>query len=171
MRWLIICILLTTQAYALDIPSYISNCNKNVKEMDIKAITKAIHKYSKMYDVPADLIASVIAVESNFNKKCGLMQVRPHIWMKELKENKVVHSVKELKTIDGNIKAGTYILKKYDHNVKKYNGGGDKHYTKKVRKHRHAITKRVPKCKSNKANAAMPRKVPTKVYRGRKNAK
>lgn len=131
---------------------YIRECNPNITAKEVTQICSAVNKYSKEYSVPEKLIVSVMAVESNFNKTVagGLMQVRPHIWMPELKKNNVVRNRKELKTVHGNIKAGAYILRHYKLNVRKYNGGGDKHYSRKVKKHAIRIAKGVLKRKSNK---------------------
>lgn len=146
MMWLLMTLfmLITTPAFATTtIHKYIQDCAPDVPEKEVRQICTAVNKYAKHYSVPASLIVSVIAVESNFNYKVagGLMQVRPHIWMPELKKNNVIKTWRELKTINGNVKAGTYILKHYKLNVKKYNGGGDKHYTKKVRKHGRKLSK------------------------------
>lgn len=146
---LLLIVLITTPAN--NIPNYIRECNPRVTDKEVTRICTAVNKYSKEYSVPQDLIVSVIAVESNFkNTAGGLMQVRPHIWMPELRKNNVVQTKKELKTVHGNIKAGAYILRHYKLNVRKYNGGGDKHYSKKVKKHALRIAKRIPKRKPNK---------------------
>lgn len=150
--WILLLLLIATPAYATtnnNIAAYIREVNPDVPEKEVKQICTAIGKWSKHFTVPQNLIASVIAVESHFNKNVagGLMQVRPHIWMPELKKNKILRSWRDLKTIDGNIKAGTYILKYHNLNVKKYNGGGDKHYKRKVKRHELHITRRAFKRK------------------------
>jgi len=104
---------------------------------DIPALTNAILKYSNMYKVDASVIAAIVIKESsgrswikhkpvtvavplapNWTKvgcqkvqAIGAMGVIWEIWKYDLK--KIGLTKKDLFTIDGNIKAGTYIYKKY----------------------------------------------------------
>lgn len=108
---------------------------------NIDKIYKETEKYSNH-----KLLKSIIYVESNFNplaksKKnaCGLMQIRPSIWHKELKKENIVSCYKDYFIIEKNIKAGNYILtklhKQYKGDIKKvlyHYSGKDKNYYKKV---------------------------------------
>lgn len=88
----------------------------------------------------------MIEVESNFKRKAvsnknakGLLQIRPSVWHEELKKQGIIEKHFDYFSIKKNIKAGNYILTKYQ---KKYKGdnkkalhaysGGSKNYYKKV---------------------------------------
>jgi soluble lytic murein transglycosylase len=107
----------------------------------IDPITYEVSKYKNK-----NLLMAMIEVESNFNRKAiskkgavGLLQIRPSVWHKELKEQRIIKEFQDYFTIEKNIKAGNYILVKYQ---KKYKGdnkkalyyysGKSKNYYKKV---------------------------------------
>ena len=107
----------------------------------IEPIIKEVSKYKNK-----KLLLAMIEVESNFNREAiskknakGLLQIRPSVWHKELKKQGIVEKHSDYFTIKKNIKAGNYILMKYQ---KKYKGdnkkalraysGGSKNYYKKV---------------------------------------
>ena len=114
--------------------------NPDIDKETLTRIAEAIEKYGEKYNVPDNLIVSVIAVESNFNPRClgtlddtGLMQIRmkyaPY-WAK-LMGIKAPANREELLDIETNIQIGTFILKYllnyYDNNLEKvlvaYNAG------------------------------------------------
>ena len=114
--------------------------NNKQRTIDIK---EEVKKEVKKYSCP-NLLMSMIKVESNFNplaisKKgaVGLMQIMPNIWVDELKDKGIIESENDLFTIDKNIRAGHYILTKYQegrtlHQALKKYSGGDNRYHKRV---------------------------------------
>jgi soluble lytic murein transglycosylase-like protein len=91
------------------------------------------------------LLYDIARVESNHNDKAvsnkgaiGRYQIRYSVWHKELKENNIIKSKKDLFNREKNEQAAVYILVKYYKQTKslkktliKYSGG-DKNYFKRV---------------------------------------
>ena len=108
----------------------------------INEIAKSIHKYSKEYNIPAELIIAIITVESSFiptstsSANCiGLMQVNPKAHPEKI-EGFEIH---QLYYIDTNIKIGCRILKEYyeatgsiNETLTKYLGKEDSKYMNKI---------------------------------------
>ncbi|MGI6227674.1 MAG: lytic transglycosylase domain-containing protein [Peptococcales bacterium] len=120
--------------------SLVGNLNPNLDKDVVEQIAATIEKYSSQYNVPDNLIISVIAAESEFHPLCkgklddtGLMQIRlkyaPY-WAK-LMGIDAPKTQEELFAIDTNIHMGTFILQRllnrYDGNLEKtlvaYNAG------------------------------------------------
>ncbi|NLT94021.1 MAG: lytic transglycosylase domain-containing protein [Clostridia bacterium] len=118
----------------------VKRLNPELDDETFELIAAAIEKYSALYNVPENLIISVIAAESQFKPLCkgtlddtGLMQIRykyaPY-WAKLMGINPPQNR-EELFNIDTNIQMGTYILKRllnrYDGHLEKvlvaYNAG------------------------------------------------
>jgi soluble lytic murein transglycosylase-like protein len=131
---------------------------------DAWIIVDSVLRYSKRYDVPAELVFSVITVESAFNKRAtsyagaiGLMQVMPRTARQIAKELKC--GKYNIRNIDTNIRFGTWYLKKmkeefgdYDLAVRAYNCGpwrtnkvlnGDGDYPKETRDYYEKVSKLV----------------------------
>lgn len=97
----------------LDINNAISKIEPTNKDESVNIrIKNAVSKASKKHGIDADLIMSVIKVESSFNPKCvskagaeGLMQLMP--------VNVKDYGVKDVFNIEENIDAGTRQLKDY----------------------------------------------------------
>ncbi|MDN5323299.1 MAG: hypothetical protein PWQ67_1753 [Clostridia bacterium] len=123
-----------------DFLALVNKLNPNLEQDKITLIAETIEKYSTKYQVPKNLIISVIAAESEFHPFCkgtlddtGLMQIRlkyaPY-WAK-LMGITAPKSRGELFDIDTNIHMGTFILqrllRRYDGNLEKvlvaYNAG------------------------------------------------
>ena len=72
---------------------------------------------------------SIAMKESSFNPNArngscvGLMQINQPIWYKELIEQDIIKSKKDLKNFKYNIKAADYILRLYNYDYKKYKNG------------------------------------------------
>lgn len=84
-----------------------------------KEISKAINKYSEIYQLPKKLIISMILKESSFHisstsnaNAIGLMQIIPKYHEKEIKAIGV-KDIRKLYYIDNNINLGCKILKNY----------------------------------------------------------
>ena len=102
--------------------------NPRLDESTIENIALTIEKYSSQYQVPTNLIISVIAAESEFHPKLlgalddtGLMQIRlkyASYWA-EMMGIEAPKTQKELLDIDTNIHMGTFILKRL---LDRYNG-------------------------------------------------
>lgn len=83
------------------------------------------HVLAKIYNAAAvtgnrDLILAICLVESNFNPHVesdrgaiGLMGIMPGVWMKELKEQGIIHEKEDLFRISANIAAGAHVLTTY----------------------------------------------------------
>jgi soluble lytic murein transglycosylase-like protein len=93
------------------------------------------------------LTHAIITVESGHNPKAkskkgaiGLMQIRPVVWEKELRQVGLIKTKKDLYDPEMNIRAGQYILIKMIARTKnleqalKWYSGGAKNYHKKVMK-------------------------------------
>lgn len=105
-------------------------------------IAKSIHKYSKEFNIPAELIISIITVESAFiptstsSANCvGLLQINPKAHPEKIEglENY------QLYHIDNNIKIGCRILKEYyeatgsiNDTLTKYLGKADQGYNNRI---------------------------------------
>lgn len=118
----------------------IEKLNPKLNETTIENIASTIGKYSSLYEVPTNLIISVIAAESEFHPSLlgtlddtGLMQVRlkyASYWA-EMMNIEAPKTQKELLDIDTNIHMGTFILQRlldrYDGNMERvlvaYNAG------------------------------------------------
>lgn len=115
-------------------------CGKNC--IDVNALNLAITKAADEFGVPPNLILSIIKVESGFNMLAhssksvsGLMQVSWHYHQPYFKGKGRFNP-------EGNIAAGTYVIKScLDRNkgainkaLECYNAGGDPLYVVKVRK-------------------------------------
>jgi len=115
-----------------DFLALVKKLNPNLKEDVIEQIAATIEKYSLHYNVPKNLIVSVIAAESEFRPFCkgtlddtGLMQIRfkyASYWAKLMGVN-APQTREELFDIDTNIHMGTYILQRL---LKRYNGNLEK---------------------------------------------
>lgn len=80
---------------------------------------------TKIYNAAAvtgnrDLILAICLVESNFNPHAesdkgaiGLMGIMPGVWVKELKEQGIIHEKEDLFRISANIAAGAHVLTTY----------------------------------------------------------
>lgn len=120
--------------------SLVQKLNPKLDHETTIKIANAIEKYCQKYNVPENLVVSVIAVESGFTPNLkgslddtGLMQIRfkyaPY-WAK-LMELTPPNNMEELSDVDTNIHMGTYILKslldRYDGNLEQalvaYNSG------------------------------------------------
>lgn len=110
----------------------VDKLNPDLERETLELIATAIEKYGSQYNVPENLIISVIAAESEFNPLCkgtlddtGLMQIRykyaPY-WAKLMEVNSPQNR-EELFNIDANIQMGTYILQRL---LKRYNGSLEK---------------------------------------------
>jgi len=82
-------------------------------------IAAAIIKAEEEYDLPPYIMLLVIDVESDYRlfakskaDAMGLCQINYKVWHKELAEQNIVHSVRELFDPQKNILAGAYILNK-----------------------------------------------------------
>lgn len=119
----------------------------DLKYYEIFSFVRSTVKWSKHNDIDPLLTLAVIHTESRFNKKAvsnkgaiGVMQVIPKWHPEEVKGIK-------LDTIDGGIKAGTTVLKKYIVKSKSVKGGlvrysgGSKAYANKVLKTYNALNK------------------------------
>ena len=109
-----------------------------------EATIQTVYDTALKYD-NADLILAIIKTESNFNpfakshgNAIGLMGIIPSWWSKELIEQKIIKSKRDLYDIEKNIRAGNYILTKYfgtykniDLTLEKYSGNA-KGYSHKV---------------------------------------
>jgi hypothetical protein len=107
-----------------------------------QTIAKSIHKYSKEFNIPAELIVAIITVESAFiptstsSANCvGLMQINPKAHPEKI-EGFEIH---QLYYIDTNIKIGCRILKEYyaatgsiNETLTKYLGKEDQKYNNRV---------------------------------------
>lgn len=118
----------------------IEKLNPKLNESTIENIASTIGKYSVLYQVPTNLIISVIAAESEFHPNLqgtlddtGLMQIRlkyASYWA-DMMNIPAPKTQKELLEIDTNIHMGTFILKRlldrYDGNMERvlvaYNAG------------------------------------------------
>ena len=118
----------------------IEKLNPKLNEVTIKNIASTIEKYSFRYQVPTNLIISVIAAESEFHPNLlgtlddtGLMQIRlkyASYWA-EMMNIPAPQTQGELLDIDTNIHMGTFILQRlldrYDGNMERvlvaYNAG------------------------------------------------
>ena len=102
------------------------NCKKLIKKLvpknlsndDIIKYSKSIIKYSKKYDLPYELIVSIIYHESTFGKKklskkgaIGLMQVVPKWHKDKLKNLKI--DITRIQNYDNNINLGCNIISEY----------------------------------------------------------
>lgn len=106
-----------------------SHIHKNKKKKEIKKpkcpayIMTELKKYKNHKK-----LTHIARKESTFkpnakNGHCiGLMQVNEKVWYKILKENGIVKSRKDLRSVKGNIRAGAYILKHYNNNYRRYQG-------------------------------------------------
>jgi hypothetical protein len=110
----------------------VNKLNPNLEQETLEQIAAAVEKYSLQYNVPENLIISVIAAESEFKPLCkgtlddtGLMQIRykyaPY-WAKLMGTNPP-QSRDELFDIETNIEMGTYILQRL---LNRYNGSLEK---------------------------------------------
>jgi len=123
-----------------DFLALVDKLNPDLTPEEINHIATIIEKYSVKYNVPKNLIISVIAAESEFHPNCkgtlddtGLMQIRlkytPY-WAK-LMNIEAPKNREQLFDIDTNIHIGTFILKRllnrYDGNLERvlvaYNAG------------------------------------------------
>jgi len=123
-----------------DFLALVNKLNPRLEQNTIELIADTIDKYSAQYNVPTDLIISIIAVESEFHPSCkgtlddtGLMQIRlkyaPY-WAK-LMGIKAPQVREDLFDIETNIHMGIYILQRlltrYDGSMEKtlvaYNAG------------------------------------------------
>lgn len=110
----------------------VGSLNPNLEHDRVEEIAGTIEKYGSQYNVPNNLIISVIAAESEFYPLCkgklddtGLMQIRfkyaPY-WAK-LMGIDAPKTREDLYEIDTNIHMGTYILQRL---LKRYNGNLEK---------------------------------------------
>ncbi|KJS19063.1 MAG: hypothetical protein VR72_20210 [Clostridiaceae bacterium BRH_c20a] len=115
-----------------DFLTLVNKLNPRLEQNTIESIANFIEKYSTQYNVPQNLIISVIAAESEFYPSCkgalddtGLMQIRlkyaPY-WAK-LMGTKAPETREDLFDIDTNIHMGTYILQRL---LTRYNGSLEK---------------------------------------------
>ncbi|MFZ5942829.1 MAG: lytic transglycosylase domain-containing protein [Bacillota bacterium] len=123
-----------------DFLALVKKLNSKLDADTVHFIANTIEKYSLQYNVPDNLIISVIAAESEFHPLCkgtlddtGLMQIRmkyaPY-WAK-LMNIEAPKSREELFDIETNIHMGTFILqrllKRYEGNLERvlvaYNAG------------------------------------------------
>lgn len=119
-------------------PSYIYHFSDTLDKRTV--IHSEIRKYKE-----AKLLEAIIKVESNYNPiaisnkgALGLMQIMPNIWGKELREAGIIENDLDYFDIKKNIRAGNFILAKYNKIYKnpklvltKYSGGA-KNYCQKV---------------------------------------
>jgi soluble lytic murein transglycosylase-like protein len=132
----------------------------NVKEMAKEAILEWMKKNSEMPEqvlskiyrvavnsVNTDLILAICVVESNFNPyvesdrgAIGLMGIMPTVWLKELKEHRIVSGKEDLYSISKNIDSGVYVLESYlkrTNNLRdalsRYSGGDPSYATRVLR--------------------------------------
>lgn len=103
---------------------YLSWMYKNSNES--KRTLEEIYNITSENINTRDLMLSLIAVESGFNPKAKsdknamcLTQVRPSVWLPELKKAGIIQDDRDLWDEDKCIAAGTYVFKHY---LKKSNG-------------------------------------------------
>jgi hypothetical protein len=120
----------------------ISNKQLKLDPVFTNEIAKSIHKYSNEFNIPAELIISIITVESAFiptstsSANCvGLLQINPKAHPEKIEglENY------QLYHIDNNIKIGCRILKEYyeatgsiNDTLTKYLGKEDSKYNNRI---------------------------------------
>jgi len=132
-----------------DFLNLVGKLNPQLDQNTVQFIADTIEKYGEKYDVPTNLIVSVIAAESEFHPRLrgtlddtGLMQIRQKYapyWAK-LMGIAVPANQNELFDIDVNIHMGTFILKRllnrYEGNMERvlvaYNAG-ETYVDKKIR--------------------------------------
>jgi len=122
--------------------SIISNKQLKLDPTFTNEIAKSIHKYSKEFNLPTELIIAIITVESSFiptstsSSNCvGLMQINPKVHSDKTKGLETY----QLYHIDNNIKIGCGILKEYyesTHSINdalaKYLGKADQGYNNRI---------------------------------------
>lgn len=108
---------LVTSLRELDYMACMAMVKFDLKPSYMDKIQKAVRRYSKECQLPADLVYAVIEKESGFNQyeksyaDCyGLMQINLNVWQRELPQ---ITGEDYLYDIENNIKCGCYILSKY----------------------------------------------------------
>lgn len=126
MRIILILLFTISTSEGGSLEDYIKNKNPKLSEQTIQIISTELKKYPKQ-------ITYVTERESTFNpdaksKGCvGLMGVRLKTWFSSdpdynLIKLGILASKEEIYTIEGNLKAGHFILEKYRWNYRRYRG-------------------------------------------------
>lgn len=114
----------------VDMHNYIKYHNNDLDPILTKRIVKATTAAAKEFNIPREILVSLIAAESSFDPEAisckraiGLTQINSKVWLPELKEIGIVNSKKDLLNPEKNIRAGAYVLRYYldeaeDKNVK-----------------------------------------------------
>ena len=132
--------------YDKNITDSIIRLNPKVDPIIVVQLQKSIKTYSKQYNLPPELIISVIFRESTFkptvisSAKClGLMQINPKSHPEKIKAMGIKYN--EIFYIDNNIHLGCWILREYidkyksvDKALKKYVGGNLNGYVSDILK-------------------------------------
>jgi len=132
--------------YDKNITDSIIRLNPKVDPIIVVQLQKSIKTYSKQYNLPPELIISVIYRESTFkptvvsSAKCiGLMQINPKAHADKIKVMGITRN--EIFHIDNNIHLGCWILRDYidkyksvDKALKKYVGGNLSGYVSDILK-------------------------------------
>lgn len=102
-----------------DVREFIKAHNVNDKVL-INQIVNGVNEAAKEFNLDKNILISVVAVESSFDpeavspkKAIGLSQINSRVWLKELKEVKIVTCKKELTHPKKSIRAGAYVLRYY----------------------------------------------------------
>jgi soluble lytic murein transglycosylase-like protein len=126
MKILFMVLLTISSAHGGGLEEYISKKNPNLSQNTVREISSELKKYPK-------IITRIAERESTFNPKAknkgsvGLMGVNTKVWFSSnpnynLIKLGIIKSKKELFSIRGNLKAGSYILKKCNRNYRRYRG-------------------------------------------------
>jgi len=128
----------------LEIQKNISKLRPDLDKQVVKLISESILKYSTKFNLPSNLIISIINRESEFeitakNKSGaeGLMQIMTKVHKDKIKKLDITS--KEVFYIDNNIHLGCWILREYYNKsksiylaLKKYVGGKHPEYIKDI---------------------------------------
>jgi len=131
--------------------SYIMRTYPHLKREDAYRCIVSVYKYSREYNISPDLLMAVIHTESTYRPSavsregaCGLTQIQPRWWAKELMSAGILTVEEDIFDIDRNIEAGAYVLSQYISTSKdipealyRYNGGGIGYADKVLKRQRH----------------------------------
>jgi len=114
-----------------EIEVVVSNKQPKLDPLIGSKISSTIEKYSKEYNIPPELIISIIEIESSFrptvtsSQNCiGLMQINPKAHPEKIKDM----SLYEVYHIDNNIRIGCQIFSEYYKSSKSIEGALPKYY-------------------------------------------
>lgn len=102
------------------ISGIIQSLQPRVDSNVVKIIAKSVIRNADRFNIPEELILSIINRESSFDPMaistadcCGLMQVNYKVHKEPLKKELKINNYYEFFYIDNNISAGCYIFSKY----------------------------------------------------------